>query len=49
MSKNKLSEIIIEKYGENLYKKSLNFPKNKIKIISLKKNNNFEMVKYLML
>ncbi|MFX0047591.1 MAG: hypothetical protein ACFE8G_05405 [Candidatus Hermodarchaeota archaeon] len=36
MAKNLLSEIIIEKYGKELYKKSIEYPKNKINIISLK-------------
>ncbi|MFX0076939.1 MAG: hypothetical protein ACFE96_15950, partial [Candidatus Hermodarchaeota archaeon] len=35
MNKNLLSEIIIEKCGKELYKKSVEFPKNKINIISL--------------
>jgi hypothetical protein len=38
MSKNMLSEIIIERYGKDLYKKSVEFPKNKINIISLKED-----------
>ncbi len=38
MSKNLPSEKIIEKYGKELYKKSVEFPKNKINIISLKED-----------
>ena len=38
MTKKLLSEIIIERYGKELYKKSVEFPKNKINIISLKED-----------
>ena len=38
MTKKLLSEIVIEKYGKELYKKSVEFPKNKINIISLKED-----------
>lgn len=38
MSNKLLSEIIIERYGKELYKKSVEFPKNKINIISLKED-----------
>ena len=38
MTKNKLSELIIEKYGIEIYKKSVEFQKNKINIISLKED-----------
>ena len=38
MSKKMLSEIIIERYGKDLYRKSVEFPKNKINIISLKED-----------
>ena len=38
MTNNLPSEKIIEKYGKELYKKSVEFPKNKINIISLKKD-----------
>ena len=38
MTKKLLSEIIIERYGKELYKKSVEFPKNKINIISLEED-----------
>ncbi len=38
MTKKLLSEIVIERYGKGLYKKSVEFPKNKINIISLKED-----------
>jgi len=38
MPKKMLSEIIIERYGKDLYRKSVEFPKNKINIISLKED-----------
>ena len=38
MIKKTLSEILIERYGNDLYKKSVEFPKNKINIISLKED-----------
>ncbi|NVM17830.1 MAG: hypothetical protein HWN80_08940 [Candidatus Lokiarchaeota archaeon] len=38
MNQKLLSEIIIERYGKELYKKSVEFPKNKINIISLKED-----------
>ncbi len=38
MTKNLLSGIIIERYGKELYKKSVEFPKSKVNIISLKED-----------
>ncbi len=38
MNNKALSEIINSKFSENLYRKSLDFPKNKIKFISLRKD-----------
>ncbi|NVM43548.1 MAG: hypothetical protein HWN79_01410 [Candidatus Lokiarchaeota archaeon] len=38
MTNKSFSEIIIERYGKELYKKSVEFPKSKINIISLKED-----------
>ena len=38
MIKLSLSDVIIEKFGDKLYRKSKNFPNNKINIIRCKEN-----------